>query len=439
MRSVSCLVVMTMWCVQGAVRLTSSMPARAKSGPSFELLKTRVHQRMQNKMKLGELGELGVSKEEVTFLPSLLPAVAGEQISFGLLDGEAVTGEIGAVTGAPDRFVWSGTVAGGTFYLSYAAGAIVANVYLPSRGVQYEYRPLDRAEGSYSLRAVPTNVYDEEPEEVHAQEMLHSAKRTIPGHLRGDAKLAKKAQGVATLDTATDNAILDVMVLFTNEAYDYFNNDVDSVQAFADLGVQMSNDAYANSGIALRMRLVRAAKVSSNTLQESSFEGDLDRLTNTNDGFMDEDADRIRKAVGADAVVLVTADAQYCGLAWLTADTSLAYGLISVYCPDALSHEVGHNIGAHHDRVTTGITNMNKYNFGYCWDTSATTCSRSVMAYDTCLTPNSQTHCPRALYFSSPLVTDGALGSATGLSSSDNARLHNERAAAVTSWMPAVS
>ncbi|KAJ1397441.1 hypothetical protein B484DRAFT_406997, partial [Ochromonadaceae sp. CCMP2298] len=67
------------------------------------------------------------------------------------------------------------------------------------------------------------------------------------------------------------------------------------------------------------------------------------------------------------------------------------------------------------------------------------TCSRSVMAYDTCLTPNSQTHCPRALYFSSPLVTDGALGSATGLSSSDNARLHNERAAAVTSWMPAVS
>eukprot|EP00601_Ochromonadales_sp_CCMP2298_P021242 CAMPEP_0173319548 /NCGR_PEP_ID=MMETSP1143-20121109/28293_1 /TAXON_ID=483371 /ORGANISM="non described non described, Strain CCMP2298" /LENGTH=132 /DNA_ID=CAMNT_0014262955 /DNA_START=180 /DNA_END=574 /DNA_ORIENTATION=- len=131
-----------MWCVQGAVRLTSSMPARAKSGPSFELLKTRVHQRMQNKMKLGELGELGVSKEEVTFL------------------------EIGAVTGAPDRFVWSGTVAGGTFYLSYAAGAIVANVYLPSRGVQYEYRPLDRSAGCYSLRAVPLSVYDEGAEEI---------------------------------------------------------------------------------------------------------------------------------------------------------------------------------------------------------------------------------------------------------------------------------
>mmetsp|Transcript_28722 Transcript_28722/g.61872 ORF Transcript_28722/g.61872 Transcript_28722/m.61872 type:complete len:1063 (+) Transcript_28722:186-3374(+) len=447
----SCLLVVvalcSLLCVQGAVHLTNSMPTQARSGSSFKLLKTRVHQKMQNKMKrrLEEGEHEGVistsAEEEVTYLPTLLLAASvGEPISFGLLDGEEVTGEIGTVTTySSDRFVWSGTVeGGGSFYLSYAEGAIVGNVYYPSRGVQYEYRPLDRAEGSYSLRAVPTNVYDEEPEEVHAQEMLHSAKRTIPGHLRGDAKLAKKAQGVATLDTATDNAILDVMVLFTNEAYDYFNNDVDSVQAFADLGVQMSNDAYANSGIALRMRLVRAAKVSSNTLQESSFEGDLDRLTNTNDGFMDEDADRIRKAVGADAVVLVTADAQYCGLAWLTADTSLAYGLISVYCPDALSHEVGHNIGAHHDRVTTGITNMNKYNFGYCWDTSATTCSRSVMAYAECETTNGQTDCPEVFFFSSPLVTNGGLGRPTGIATSDNARLHNERAATVTNWMPAV-
>mmetsp|Transcript_25197 Transcript_25197/g.55843 ORF Transcript_25197/g.55843 Transcript_25197/m.55843 type:complete len:821 (-) Transcript_25197:114-2576(-) len=443
----SCLLVVvalcSLLCVQGAVHLTNSMPTQARSGSSFKLLKTRVHQKMQNKMKrrLEEGEHEGVistsAEEEVTYLPTLLLAASvGEPISFGLLDGEEVKGEIGAVTAhGTNRFVWSGTIeGGGSFYLSYSAGAIMGNVYYPSRGLQYEYRPLNRVEGSYSLRAVPTNVYDEEPEEVHAQEMLHSAKRTIPGHLRGDAKLAKKAQGVATLDTATDNAILDVMVLFTNEAYDYFNNDVDSVQAFADLGVQMSNDAYANSGIALRMRLVRAAKVSSNTLQESSFEGDLDRLTNTNDGFMDEDADRIRKAVGADAVVLVTADAQYCGLAWLTADTSLAYGLISVYCPDALSHEVGHNIGAHHDRVTTGITNMNKYNFGYCWDTSATTCSRSVMAYAGCVTANNQSNCPRAFFFSSPSIRDGDYSQTTGVSTSDNARTHNDHVGDCTNW-----
>jgi hypothetical protein len=40
------LVVVALWsllCVHGAVRLTNSMPAQAKSGPSFTLLKTRVH------------------------------------------------------------------------------------------------------------------------------------------------------------------------------------------------------------------------------------------------------------------------------------------------------------------------------------------------------------------------------------------------------------
>jgi hypothetical protein len=278
----SLLVVVTLWsllCAQGAVRLTNSIPAQAKSGSSFALLKTRVHKKMQNKMKIkvaaeGHEGVAAASAmEEVTFLPTSLHAgTVGEQISFGLLDGEEVTGEIGAVTAhGANRFVWSGTIeGGGSFYLSYSAGAIMGNVYYPSRGVQYEYRPLDLAEGSYSLRAVPTNAYDEEPEETEAQDMLLRVEiDTLPldplplDPLPPGARNLRRGAPVYTstdstkrnLDASTDNAILDVMILFTNEAYDFFNNDMDSVQAFADLGVQMSNDAYANSNISLRMRL----------------------------------------------------------------------------------------------------------------------------------------------------------------------------------------
>jgi hypothetical protein len=103
-------------CVQGAVRLTNRMPARAKSGPSFELLRTRVHRKMAHKMdKMNKMktqhheegghegghedGHEGVAagsaKEEVTFLPTkLAAATVGEVISFGLLDGEEVNGEI---------------------------------------------------------------------------------------------------------------------------------------------------------------------------------------------------------------------------------------------------------------------------------------------------------------------------------------------------------
>jgi hypothetical protein len=305
MRSIACclLVVVALWqllCVQGLVRMTNSMPAQAKSGSSFALLQTRAHQKMQNKMnkikrKLeAEGGHEGVAgesaKEEVTFLPThLAAATVGEQISFGLLDGEEVNGEIGAVTTySSDRFVWSGTVEGGSFYLSYAAGAIVGNVYYPdqetstTQGVQYEYRPLDRAEGSYSLRQVPMSVYDEEAEEIHAHEemaRMHSTHRSgvsqagplplpLSGlrhlrHLRGDtlaqaqvdlsANLTDTGTGTAgdtgvagdagdagamgtVGDASTDNAILDVMVLITNEGYAYFNNDLPSVLAFMDLG-----------------------------------------------------------------------------------------------------------------------------------------------------------------------------------------------------------
>jgi hypothetical protein len=221
----SCLLVVvalcSLLCVQGAVRLTNSMPAQAKSGSSYALLKTRVHQKMQNKMKrrLEEGEHEGVAstsaEEEVTFLPSLLLAASvGEPISFGLLDGEEVKGEIGTVTTySSDRFVWSGTVEGdGSFYLSYAEGAIVGNVYYPrrGRGVQYEYRPLDRAEGSYSLRAVPLNVYDEEPEEVTAHDMLG---RTGP--LRSGADWANLAEtshlrGVST-QAADTNKVCAIM------------------------------------------------------------------------------------------------------------------------------------------------------------------------------------------------------------------------------------
>jgi hypothetical protein len=236
-------------CVQGVqgVRLINSMPHQAKSGPSLALLQTRVHKKMQNKMKKqkaqGEGAAAVAAKEEVTFLPSALAAATvGEQISFGLLDGEEVNGEITSVTAhGSDRFVWSGTVEGGSFYLSYAEGAIVGNVYYPEQKLQYEYRPLDRAEGSYSLRQVLMSVYDEVPDEEHAHE-LHELSKSglVPGtdslSLRrrgGDTPqvvqgLSDETAGTAG-DASTDNAILDVMVLLTNEAYAHFGRDMASV------------------------------------------------------------------------------------------------------------------------------------------------------------------------------------------------------------------
>jgi hypothetical protein len=71
--------------------------------------------------------------------------------------------------------------------------------------------------------------------------------------------------------------IMDVMVIYTPQAYDYFNNDSPTVQAFIDLAVQMTNDAYVNSGISLRMRLVRGAEVQDASFTETDFNTDLSK------------------------------------------------------------------------------------------------------------------------------------------------------------------
>jgi len=61
--------------------------------------------------------------------------------------------------------------------------------------------------------------------------------------------------GRATVEENTENTYeLDVMVLLSNEAIAYLG-DLDAALAFVHMGVQMGNDAYAASGIHMRMRL----------------------------------------------------------------------------------------------------------------------------------------------------------------------------------------
>lgn len=215
------------------------------------------------------------------------------------------------------------------------------------------------------------------------------------------------------------------------------------MHALAELGVIMSNDAFERSNVDLRMRAVHISEIYDKYYVEQGMSVDLGRMLSQTDGYFDADTAK-RDVYGADATVMIVADTAYCGLGYLGYGALYAWSTISVLCPQSMSHEVGHNIGLHHDRLTvTGETapppNDIYYNYGYCWDTSPTTCSRSVMAYSGCVTPMGQSGCPRDLFFSTPLVRNGGERQPVGTVYSDNSRILTEQTSSAINWRHSIT
>jgi hypothetical protein len=202
---------------------------------------------------------------------------------------------------------------------------------------------------------------------------------------------------VSVSDGPSDtNGILDVMFVFTPQAYENIGGTQSAMVAFVAMTIQLSNDAFANTKSPLRMRAVSIALSTDAAYVEQGFEHELVRLKEQNDGIFDTDT-AARATVGADSVVLFVASSSYCGLAYQWATTDTAFAVVSTQCPGSVAHEVGHNIGLDHDRQSLQDFNysVGHFNFGYCWDTSSTTCSRSVMAY----AGMNRAHTANVLYF----------------------------------------
>ena len=182
-----------------------------------------------------------------------------------------------------------------------------------------------------------------------------------------------------------DGATIDVLVVYTPAARSAAGGAA-AMTALINLAVAETNAAFRDSQIAPRVRLVNQSEI--NYAESGDFQTDLNRLTDPDDGHMD-DAHCLRETYAADAVSLFVANTQWCGMAWVMTQPSpgfeaWAFNVVSTSCATgyySFGHELGHNMGCAHDRGNAGVGGAYDYSYGHRFWGASGSQWRTIMAY----------------------------------------------------------
>ena len=283
----------------------------------------------------------------------------------------------------------------------------------------------------FQITQVSGDIYRIE-ERGPVPDMQFSVLRPTATQLRDTGTLTRAKSHITPRGVpADDGRIVDVMVVYTDKAEAGDPNILTTIQAMVD---QM-NLAFSNSVVNTRARLVRAYKTSYSEYGDSLVV-DITRLQSTTDGFLDE-VHNERTAYGADVVTLLINNnlTGVLGIGFLNsaspAYASTAFSVVQTYMAldyYVYGHEVGHNMGCHHDRANASGSGAYSYSYGY-YDGVAG--FGTIMSYPGTKIP----------YYSNPSVNYG--GSPTGVddaspSSADNAHSLNNMVPFVAAWKAAV-
>lgn len=165
---------------------------------------------------------------------------------------------------------------------------------------------------------------------------------------------------------ADDGSVIDLMVVYTPAAVALLGSDA-ATRLAIEGAVALANVTYENSDVNFRLRLVHVAQVNYVELGN-----DLNRLSGTNDGYMDE-IHQWRNDYAADLVALIAgtsvANRSYCGIAnlpFVLPSPASAFSVTEALCISdiTLVHELGHNMGKAHDHAN-GFGAIHPYAYGY--------------------------------------------------------------------------
>jgi hypothetical protein len=275
--------------------------------------------------------------------------------------------------------IWVGHLQGepGSEVILAMRDKVVAGTIKRENGEGYEI--VYQGNGGHLVRQI-----DLQKTAPHAKPIAVALKPQSAGQpSTGGAQTATAPMAAATLSSPT---IIDTMVVYTPKARTNAGG-VAGIKAKIDNAIAAANQAYLNSQVNMRLRLVYTGEVA--YAETGNMSTTLTDLRGTQDGKMDI-VHQWRNKYGADQVALISADANYCGIGYqmTTLSSGFAPYAFAVAHDDSryaclatqtLAHELGHNQGNAHDRANSSYPGIYSYSYGH--RVCQTGGFRTVMAY----------------------------------------------------------
>jgi hypothetical protein len=174
------------------------------------------------------------------------------------------------------------------------------------------------------------------------------------------------------LHDLTTESVIDVLVGYTTQSK-LNSGSVEAIELKIVNAVAMANQAYKNSLVNIKLRLVGMVEVP--YVETGNMANALLALTDQYDTST-ENLRTLRETYSADLVSLISADANYCGLGYVMAhpDQSFSSYAVSVVHDDhyytclgnhTFAHELGHNMGNTHNIEDSSFPGAFSYSYGY--------------------------------------------------------------------------
>ena len=351
-----------------------------------------------------DLSALGVARKQLLADPA-----SPRYAAVPTFDNETLILVITRVEAVGEAIAYSGTVEGmplSTVVLVERGGIVAGNINALDKNYQIRYRGPDFG---HELREFDPSTFRD-----------HDVEPPVPPRMAEQIGPSLVGPGVKVV-RADDGSMIDLMVVYTPAAR-IAAGGAAAIQVLIALAVTETNTAYNNGNVIQRVRVVHTMETSY-TEADGNLSTDLQRITNKNDGFMDE-VHAARDQYGADLVSLWVASNSFsCGTGWFMDPVgdyfeSAGFNVVKWNCATgnySFAHELGHNMGLRHDAGVDPRTTPFAYGHGYVDPAFK---FRTVMAYpDTCGNIN----CARVMYFANPNIN--YLGFPAGNAVTANAKL----------------